>query len=121
MCHLILPELVSTPFFGLMGVVLDSVVSFSLPFRLIGLRDGVLVRDGNVAWFKKKKKKGSKALFHTGIYNMTKYNHKYKYEIYTKHFLLIKLLHCSAQDHFNIVLPSQQGLGKCPPAHVHRY
>lgn len=55
MCHLILPALVSPPFFGLMGVELGSVVSFSLPFRLIGLRDGVLVRDGKVAWFGGKK------------------------------------------------------------------
>lgn len=56
MDHVILPALVSPPFFGLIGVALGSVVSFSLPFRLIGLRDGVLVSDGNVAWLKKKKK-----------------------------------------------------------------
>lgn len=44
------PVLVSPPFFGLMGVLLGSVISFSLPFRLIGLREGVLANDGKVAW-----------------------------------------------------------------------
>lgn len=43
------PVLVSPPFFGLMGVLLCSVISFSLPFRLIGLREGVLANDGKVA------------------------------------------------------------------------
>jgi len=33
-----------------MGVLLGSVMSFSLPFRLIGLREGVLANDGKVAW-----------------------------------------------------------------------
>lgn len=44
------PVWVSAPFFGLMGVELGSVISFSLPLRLIGLRDGVLDNDGKVAW-----------------------------------------------------------------------
>lgn len=44
------PVLVSAPFFGLMGVELGSVTSFSLPLRRIGLRDGVLDNDGKVAW-----------------------------------------------------------------------
>ncbi len=44
-----LPVLTS-PFFGLMGVVLGSIISFSLPFRLIGLREGVLLNEGKVAW-----------------------------------------------------------------------
>lgn len=43
------PVLVSPPFFGLMGVELCSVISFSLPLRLIGLRDGVLDNEGKVA------------------------------------------------------------------------
>lgn len=46
----IVPVLVSPPFFGLMGVLLGSVISFSLPFRLIGLREGVLANEGKVAW-----------------------------------------------------------------------
>lgn len=50
MGNLCLPALASPPFFGLMGVLLGSVASFSLPFRLIGLRDGVLVSDGNEAF-----------------------------------------------------------------------
>lgn len=42
--------LVSLPFLGLMGVVLGSATSFSLPFLLMGLREGALARDGRVAW-----------------------------------------------------------------------
>lgn len=45
-----LPVLASPPFFGLMGVVLGSIISFSLLFRLIGLREGVLLNEGKVAW-----------------------------------------------------------------------
>lgn len=47
------PVLASPPFFGLMGVVLGSVISFSLPFRLIGLREGVLPNEGKVAWMER--------------------------------------------------------------------
>lgn len=46
---LCVPVLTSLLFFGLMGAVEGSAASFSLPFLRIGLRDGVLLREGRVA------------------------------------------------------------------------
>lgn len=44
------PVLTSLAFFGLKGAALGSATSFSLPFLLMGLREGALLRDGSVAW-----------------------------------------------------------------------
>ena len=43
------PVLTSLPFFGLIGATLGSAASFSLPFLRMGLREGVLLREGRVA------------------------------------------------------------------------
>lgn len=42
--------LASLPFFGLIGVALGSATSFSLPFLRMGLREGVLLKEGRVAY-----------------------------------------------------------------------
>lgn len=44
------PVLTSLAFFGLKGAALGSATSLSLPFLLMGLREGALLRDGSVAW-----------------------------------------------------------------------
>lgn len=44
------PVLTSLLFFGLMGAALGSAASFSLPFLRMGLREGVLLREGRLAY-----------------------------------------------------------------------
>lgn len=44
------PVLISLLFFGLMGAALGSATSFSLPFLRMGLREGVLLREGRLAY-----------------------------------------------------------------------
>ncbi|TNN44236.1 hypothetical protein EYF80_045564 [Liparis tanakae] len=43
------PALISPLFFGLIGAALGSAASFSFPFLRMGLREGVLLREGRVA------------------------------------------------------------------------